>query len=114
MDTAIAFVLGEANRGKEMMVFDWNRAAQIIRDRSAREASAGLSNDWEWTGGPILADGNPVPQDQTYVFLASTWATPELEVDGERMDCYVMESATPGWTSGTYWPDSAREILNPK
>lgn len=112
MDTMSAFVMGEVNRGKEQKVFDWNRAAQIIKERGAKNASAGLANDWEYTGGSILTDGKPTPREATYVFLASTWATPELEIDGETIDCYVMESDTPGWDSGTYWPDSAREILN--
>ena len=112
MDTMSAFVRGEANRGKESMVFDWNRAAQIIKERGAKEASAGLSSDWEYTGGSILTDGKPTPKDDTYVFLASTWATPELEIDGETIDCYVMQSATPGWDAGTYWPESALAILN--
>lgn len=111
MDSMSAFAMRQANRGKEMMVFDWERAAKIIKERGAKNASAGLSADWEWTGGGILRNGEPVPKDDTYTYLASTWATPELEVDGETMDCYRMQSATPGWDSGTYWPDEARSIL---
>jgi hypothetical protein len=111
MDTLTAFALGAANKGRELKVFDWDKAAQIIRDRKATTASAGLSGDWEWTGGPILADGKPVPKENTYTYLASNWATPELEVDGHRMDCFRMQSATPGWDSGTYWPESAVNLL---
>ena len=29
MDTSIAFAMGKANRGKELMVFDWEKAAEI-------------------------------------------------------------------------------------
>lgn len=111
MDTMSAFIRGQANRGKPSMVFDWNRAAQIIKERGAKSASAGLEGDWEWTGGTILTDGKPTPHEDTYVFLASTWATPQLEVDGETIECYVMADQTPGWNSGTYWPDSALTIL---
>lgn len=107
-----AFMYGEANRGKEQKVFDWEKAARIIKERGATEASAGLSGDWEYTGGEILRDGKPVPADDTYVFLSSTWATPELEIDGETIDCYKMESETPGWNSGTYWPEEALNILS--
>lgn len=95
------------------MVFDWVQAAQIIKERGAKTASAGLSGDWEWTGGKILADGKPIPKDETYTYLASTWAPPELEVDGEIIDCYRMASETPGWGSDTYWPDEALAILTP-
>lgn len=111
MDSIAAFALGEANRGKEMKVFDWERAAMLIKERSAMSAGAGLSEDWYWTGGEILRDGKPIPSNETNTYLASTWATPTLEIDGEQIDCYRMESTTPGWTSSTYWPKEALEIL---
>jgi hypothetical protein len=112
MDTLSAFAMGQANRGKEPMFFDWIKAATIIVERGAKEASAGLAGDWEWTGGPILKNGKPVRKEDTYTYLASTWATPQLEVDGDLIDCFVMKSKTDGWDSETYWPDEALEILN--
>jgi hypothetical protein len=112
MDSITGFALGEANRGKELMVFDWEQAARLIRERGAKSASAGLASDWEYTGGEILTDGKPTPVDETHVYLASTWATPELEIDDVRMDCYRMQSETPGWSSDTYWPEEALAILN--
>jgi len=108
MDTLTAFAMGEANRGKPSMVFDWDKAARLIREQGAVRASAGLAGDWDWTGGLILSNGIPVPQENTYTFLASTWATPELEIDGQTVDCWLY---TDKWDSGTYWPDSARQIL---
>ena len=92
------------------MVFDWEKAAPLIKERDAKNASAGLSGDWEYTGGPILRDGKPVPKEEACVYLASTWATPELEIDGETIDCYRMESATPDWDAHTYWPKTALSI----
>jgi len=112
MDSFSAFARGEANRGKEMMVFDWNKAAKIIKETGAKAARAGLSGDWEWTGGDILIDGK-IPDD-SYTYLASTWATPELEVNGNTQDCYVMQSETDGWSSDTFWPISAKAILGLK
>lgn len=111
MDSMSAFAMGQANRNRELKVFDWDKAARIIKERNAKEAGAGLAGDWEWTGGRILAGGLLVAREDTYTYLASTWATPELEVDGETMDCFKMQSETPGWHSGTYWPESARAIL---
>ena len=107
----LAFAIGEANRGKELMVFDWDKAAQLIRETNPQMASAGLKSDWEYTGGPIYCEGQPVPEDDTYTYLASTWATPELDMDGNVMDCYKMQSETPDWDSDTYWPESALKIL---
>lgn len=109
MDTMQAFMMGEMNRGKEMMVFDWDKAARIIAERKPKQAEAGLRGDWEWTGGTIYEDGKPVFDDYTY--LASTWATPELDIDGEIIDCYMMESKTE-WNAYTKWPESALNILN--
>ena len=53
MDFMQAFMMGEANRNKELMVFDWERAAQRIKETGAKEASAGLHSDWEYTGGAM-------------------------------------------------------------
>lgn len=39
MDTLTAFRIGEANRGKEEMVFDWDKAATIIKERGIRNAA---------------------------------------------------------------------------
>lgn len=112
MDSMSAFIRGQASRGEPRMVFDWNKAARLIVERKAQSASAGLSGDWEWTGGQILREGTPVPAEDTYVYLASTWAEPEIEIDGEVEDCYLMEDQTPGWDSSTYWPEEARALLS--
>ena len=90
METMAAFAMALANRGKAMMVFDWDKAAKIIKETGAKEASAGLCGDWEWTGGNILVDGRPASEDESPSHLSSHWATPELEIDGCRQDCYKM------------------------
>lgn len=110
MDSMSAFAMGEANRGKEMMVFDWDKAARLIKERSATEAYAGLRCDWEYTGGNIFEDGAPNMDDYTY--LASTWAVPEIELDGVTIECFCMGSECDGWDAGTKWPESALSILN--
>lgn len=110
MDTMMAFAMGQANRHRELMVFDWDKAAEIIRERKPAIACAGLGGDWEWTSGTIYKDGEPVKD--SYTHLASTWAPPELEIDGKILDCYKMKSETPGWDDDTKWPESALAILN--
>ena len=111
MDTFSAFGMGQATKNDPPMVFDWEKAARIIKERNANSASAGLARDWEWTGGTILRDGRPVDKEDTYVYLASTWATPELEVGGEVMDCFRYQKDSPGWGAETYWPEEALRIL---
>lgn len=109
MDSMTAFMMGEANRNKELMVFDWDEAARIIKASSAKLAEAGLSGDWEYTGGVIY---NEKPIMDEYTYLASTWAKPELMVDGEVIDCYKMQSLVPEWGCETKWPQSSLDILN--
>ncbi|MBA4315599.1 MAG: hypothetical protein C0422_09790 [Alcaligenaceae bacterium] len=100
-----AFAMGMANRGNELKVFDWIKAAHLINEHKASEADAGLGEDWSWTAGAILKNGLPV--HDPYTFLASTWATPQIEIDGQRYDCFVMQSERPEWNSDTKWPEEA-------
>lgn len=115
MDTATAFALGSAHRNGPSRVFDWIKAAKMIRDRylvgNLKIASAGLRNDWEYTGGAIFENGSPVPEDDTYTYLASTWAIPELFLDGDIFECWVWKKDSPDWGSDTYWPPEALAIL---
>jgi hypothetical protein len=105
MDTLSAFAMGRASKGAPLRVFDWDKARRLIEERSPEAASAGLQGDWEWTGGAIWRDGAPVPKDDTYVYLASTWAIPEIDLDGDVQECWRWQSETPGWDAETYWPD---------
>jgi hypothetical protein len=115
MDTASAIIWSRVNRNSPMMVFDWIKAAEIIRDRlllgTLKEAAAGLQSDWEWTGGLIFSKRSIVPRDETYTFLSSNWAKPELRVDNEVLECFCLRDKKPEWGSGTYWPPEALEIL---
>jgi hypothetical protein len=116
MRTDLAFEMGRANRDRELMVFDWDKAARLIVEHEASEA--GLAGDWEWTGGTIFSDGRPIPKEETYVYLSSTWATPEIDIDGIIYTCFLMHSEVPlAWLEDNddpahiYWPESALQIL---
>lgn len=111
MDTLLAMMMAERARGREPMVFDWQRAARRIRETGARDARAGLRGDWEWTGGLILTDGRPLSREESYTYLASIWAVPELEIDGQVEECYRMRGQTPGWDANTMWPEEALREL---
>ena len=94
MNSLLAYERGKANRGEKLMVFDWEKAARLIKDSKCTTASAGLSEDWEWTGGSIFKNGKPVNKEDTYTYLASTWAIPELDINGKVISCFRMESET--------------------
>ena len=113
MDTLAAFAMGMANKDKELMVFDWDKAANIIKDRKPRLAVAGLAGDMEYTSGVIYENGKVLSRNETYTYLSSTWAIPTLVIDNrEEIECYKMKSGTPNWDSDTYWPQSSLDILN--
>lgn len=109
MDTMTAFLMGEINRHKEQMVFDWDKAARLIAEKKPKVASAGLMGDWEYTGDDIYAACEPIKDCRTY--LASTWAVPGLSLDGIIVECYRMQHEVPKWNAQTKWPDSALAIL---
>lgn len=114
MDSMSAFAMGQASKGRPLMVFDWDKAAELIKERQPIHASAGLAQDWKCTGGTIYQDGKP--DTESYTYLASTWATPELDMDGEVVECFRMEDTVPeSWTgelNDIKWPQSALDILN--
>jgi hypothetical protein len=109
MNTEQAFIMGELNRGREQKVFDWDKAASLIKQHNPSEAIAGLCSDMEYTSGTIWKDGKIIKDD--YTFLSSTWATPILVMDGEEHDCFKMQSEVPDWNSSTKWPESAKRII---
>ena len=105
-------------RGDEAMVFDWDKAARLIKETGAKSAEAGLRGDWEGTGGYIFYDGEPIKKEkddfpvETQAYLASIWAVPEIRIDGGRKrPCYKMHHEAPRWNAKTRWPKSALKIL---
>lgn len=109
MNSFTVIAMGMVNRDKEQMVFDWDKAARIIKERSPESAAAGLRDDWLYTSGIIYRNGQP--NTTGYAYLASTWAVPELYIDGEMIPCYRMQSEVPNWGAETMWPRSALKIL---
>lgn len=111
MDTMMAFAMNRAaiSEGTRPRVFDWNKAAEMIRDQNPMDAEAGLGEDWEWTGGCIFSDGHIVTDDYTY--LQSNWAEPQIILNGgDPIPCWVYAD-TVSWDAHTKWPDSALNIL---
>lgn len=109
MDSIGAIISRILNRGSEVRVFDWDKAARLILERKPSCAVAGLSTDMEWTSGIIYKDGEAI--SNSYTYLSSTWAKPVLVLDDEEeIDCYIMESDTE-WDASTKWPQSAINIL---
>ena len=106
------FNRAEAMRKHEMMVFDWDKAARLIRKHNPEFASAGLQGEWEFSGGLIYAHGRPT--NTSFTHLASTVSVPVLDMDGRVVKCYKMKHEVPEWGAETKWPKSALDILGVK
>ena len=108
-----AFNKSQAARaaGSPMKVFDWDKAALLISQLKPAEVMAGLDGDWGWTAGYIYRDEAPIID--CYTYLASCWATPSIELDGKRHECWVLQEGGE-WDANTKWPESALRILGVK
>lgn len=116
MDTLTAIYRAEINSRQPIMVFDWNKAARLIKENISTldSAEAGLENDWEWTGGYIYR--NNKPDFDSYTYLSSNHAKPKLILifkDNSEIAfyCFILETETE-WNSDTKWPKSALDILS--
>lgn len=107
-----------APSGSPQRAFDWDKAAQIIKDNLKLhpdlKAEAGLQGDWSYTGGIIFENGSI--QNEDYTFLSSNWAKPTLIIswDGEEqleLECWSFESDC-RFSSGSKWDDNSLKILN--
>ena len=108
METLKDIAINESKDGK---VFDWDKAAKIIKERKLETASAGMAEDWFWTGTTIYKNSRPIKNN--YTCLASNWATPVLRFNDEEIVCYQPRGYH-GWDEDTRWPKSALKILNSK
>ncbi len=104
-----------SRKGNKQMVFDWDKAAEIISKRLAHDpdlkAEAGLEGDWDYTGGTIFEAGKPADD---YTYLSSNWATPTLIInDREEIPCYTADEDT-RFGSDSKWDEQSLAILNRK
>lgn len=74
------FLGSPAPEGSPLMMFDFNKAAELIREAHKAHpdlvADAGLQGDWNYTGGEIFTNGKPT--NESYTYLSSNWAKPTL------------------------------------
>lgn len=117
------FLLGPINveiakaKGSVHKTFDWDKAAQIIKDKfqehSDLVAEAGLQRDWDYTGGVIFADGKPTVESYTY--LSSNWAIPSLilsweDKEQEETECYIAQEGS-RFDCKSKWDETSLKIL---
>lgn len=107
------------SKGQTFKAFDWDAAAEIIKDRFANHpdlvAEAGLQGDWEYTGGIIFEDGKPT--NDNYTYLGSNWAEPTLILSWEGNEQEELEclcEASERLNGATKWDETSLGILGIK
>ena len=108
MNTMLAYAINMSTPDGHGKVFDWVKAAKILKEKNPDEACAGLLEDMEWTAGTIWLEHKPYNEEYTY--LSSRWATPVLEIDGEHIECWESSDGSK-WNSDTKWPDEALALI---
>lgn len=104
-----------------LKVLDWDAVARHIVDNDIAHAAAGLIHsegvDY-WAVGDILENGEPIPEDMTYLAVASAVRDPALFIGADQpIPMWVYEGeARLRWPecddlSTLYWPESAVTIL---
>jgi len=81
--------------GDRMKMYDYNKAIKRIKEVKPREASLGMLEDWCYTAEVIYEKGKFVFDLSKKPMIAgirgSIWATPTLEMDGVKEECWVYE-----------------------
>lgn len=79
---------------------DWKKVQQIVNDHPDSVIYAGLMEDWDNTSGLIYARGEYY---NGYVYGASVWATPIVDIDGEEIECWTYEKTKEGSSIPSWW-----------
>lgn len=92
----------------EMKYMDWEKVEQIVLEHPNSVIRAGLMEDWGNTSCLIYAKGEYY---DGYVFGASCWATPIVDVDGEEIECWTYDESK-GEVHKPKWWGRGRELLS--
>lgn len=66
-------------------VFDIPKALTLFEKNKAMEMSMGMAEDWFFTGQQVKSKEDI----ENFPLMASRWATPVIEINGDREDCYI-------------------------
>lgn len=95
----------------EIKVFDWVKAARLIKERNPERVEAGLYEYWTLSGS--IYDHGKV-QNGGFACFASNWATPVSDFcndDEDFIECWKYQHEVPDWNENTIWPEEALAIL---
>lgn len=84
---------------------DWKKVQQIVDENPNSVIYAGLQEDWNNTSGLVFARGEYY---DGYVYGASSWATPIVDVDGEEIECWTYEKTKEGSDRPLWWGNGSK------
>ena len=94
------------------MVFDWERAADLLRKRRPRAAYVSMVGKRERSTPVLIYKDGEIVHDSLYGWgYYDAFDTPTLLIDGDEIECFRLENTITTWALGDYWPESARRIL---
>jgi len=88
---------------------DWDKLHDyiILNQINLESVSAGLAEDWTYTSGDVWnKEQGFIPQEETYVYGSSTWATPSIEVTDVNGNTEIFEC----WKLGNGAHDYFKEV----
>lgn len=74
----------KAPSASTMNVLDLKALKRFIKERKPVEVSAGILNDWFWTGATVFKNGKWVKDNHAYT--SSNWATPGFKASMKNGD----------------------------
>lgn len=76
-------------------VLDWKKLKQFVKGRKPVEVSAGILNDWFWTGATVYKNGKYKRKHNAWIH--SYWATPGFKAtmkNGDVIEVVACKKAT--------------------
>lgn len=105
----------EGKAMSDVYIFDWNKAATIIKANNPKKAYAYVGSLRKHTEVTIWQNDTIMPKTPSFLISYDNFGGGiHLGCDGFATPCSVLLSNTDGWNRDTWWPASAVEILNGK
>lgn len=92
----------------DMKYMDWEKVKKTVEEHPDSVIYAGLMEDRNNTSGLIYARGKFY---NGYVYGASCWATPIVDVDGEEIECWTNDK-TKGSSDIPNWWGNGHELCD--
>ena len=87
---------------------NWSKVKQFIEENKEKLSSTevGLAEDWDCTSGEVWnTESGYIPQEDTYVYASSNWATPSMCLFFKNGEEQTIECWELGSNAHDYFPE---------